>query len=714
MANTENIEAKLCAYVDGELDSDGRAEIERHLVANPSHRRLLEELVRGRALLRALPREDAPEDLIDDIQSQLERSVLISQPVDDEAAAVAGRINRWPHRLAAAAILLLAVGLAAVIVYVLPRTRDAEFAVTMTGEGGKAAAPGRGDVRLERAGDDATDLAERDVVAADRERDREVRVAEAPRGGGIGGGASPDLGDAGALAMKDAGGPGTPPAASVSPDATNVARAGAGAGAGGPLVVPAPSPTGTVIFSETFAKAPGGAAAGGDVRAAQDKLFNDDLARQLKQSPGGLKDNAMFVVVSTNDAAATKDQVASYLIERNILAAPSITWQPVSEPMPGPLDITASQEALMSRQNRTQVQMKGAPGAGAVEQPDQQLGQQQQQVNAAEAVESQPSDETAKTKLAAKAQPDPAAAAGGTRGAAAATTLPAEPARAEAKALAGQQIAPPAPTAPASEYGGMAPPQQQAQQAFPGEAQQETPSQVLYARGYADGKELIVARGMTRQQAVELQSTLTKQRNVQRAAVYGQTPGVAEPYAAPGGVFNTESEERMKREVSGGEAPSTSLPVAPADEPFPFGPTTSSTTRPSPETKIVVDGGATQPAERQLADAMAATKPAAAPGGGPFTLARAGDEDDDDERVDVVIVVHDEAATGVADEVVPGAPPAAPLANEEAQMTTVPGGEVHHDRTLPDPDPDAAAAAAAPPPAATQPAGVNAKPAERP
>ena len=41
MANTEQIEAKLCAYVDGELDAAGRAEIEQHLAANPQHRALV-------------------------------------------------------------------------------------------------------------------------------------------------------------------------------------------------------------------------------------------------------------------------------------------------------------------------------------------------------------------------------------------------------------------------------------------------------------------------------------------------------------------------------------------------------------------------------------------------------------------------------------------------------------------------------------------------
>src|SRR4051812_25764016 len=116
MANTENIEAKLCAYVDGELDAAGRAEIEAHLAANPQHRQLLEELTRQRELLRDLPREKAPDDLSESLQAQLERSVLLGS----QQSAVAGKISHWPQFMALAAVLVLAIGLAAVIYMVLP------------------------------------------------------------------------------------------------------------------------------------------------------------------------------------------------------------------------------------------------------------------------------------------------------------------------------------------------------------------------------------------------------------------------------------------------------------------------------------------------------------------------------------------------------------------------------------------------------------------
>src|SRR6476619_1085515 len=94
MANTENIEAKLCAYVDGELDPAGRAEIEAHLASNPQHRQLMDELMKQRDLLRDLPRERAPEDLFESMQNQLERSVLLDGAAPQHGG-VAGRINHW-------------------------------------------------------------------------------------------------------------------------------------------------------------------------------------------------------------------------------------------------------------------------------------------------------------------------------------------------------------------------------------------------------------------------------------------------------------------------------------------------------------------------------------------------------------------------------------------------------------------------------------------
>ena len=77
-SNTENIEAKLCAYVDGDLDEQGKLEIEKHLQANPQHRLLLEELKQTKDMMQALPREVAPPELAERLYERFVERVRAS------------------------------------------------------------------------------------------------------------------------------------------------------------------------------------------------------------------------------------------------------------------------------------------------------------------------------------------------------------------------------------------------------------------------------------------------------------------------------------------------------------------------------------------------------------------------------------------------------------------------------------------------------------
>ena len=125
--NQEIIEAKLCAFIDGELDAEGRAEIEKHLEANPQHRRLLESLKATRDLVRWLPRESAPPELAETLNGQLERSVLL----DYDGDSLRPRI--FPRIFAAAAIIVLTAGLAAAVYFALPKShRNATQIATNT------------------------------------------------------------------------------------------------------------------------------------------------------------------------------------------------------------------------------------------------------------------------------------------------------------------------------------------------------------------------------------------------------------------------------------------------------------------------------------------------------------------------------------------------------------------------------------------------------
>jgi anti-sigma factor RsiW len=113
----EHIESRLAAYIEGELPDADRAEIEKYLVANPSHRQLIDELKRQKGVIASLPRESAPVEILDHLQSHLERQALLDN-VEDGADSM--RINRWPQWTAVAAMLLLTVGLGALVFSVLP------------------------------------------------------------------------------------------------------------------------------------------------------------------------------------------------------------------------------------------------------------------------------------------------------------------------------------------------------------------------------------------------------------------------------------------------------------------------------------------------------------------------------------------------------------------------------------------------------------------
>ncbi|HWA51070.1 MAG TPA: zf-HC2 domain-containing protein, partial [Dongiaceae bacterium] len=123
MAKTEDIEARLAAYVDGDIDDAARAEIEKHLAGNAQHRQLIAELMQQRDILRGLPREAAPQEVAEAVNSQLERAVLLGD-IDAEADAASMRIGRWPQIRAIAAVLLFTASLAAVIYYLLPSANE--------------------------------------------------------------------------------------------------------------------------------------------------------------------------------------------------------------------------------------------------------------------------------------------------------------------------------------------------------------------------------------------------------------------------------------------------------------------------------------------------------------------------------------------------------------------------------------------------------------
>jgi anti-sigma factor RsiW len=117
MASSQDIEARLCAYIDGTLDAEQRAEIERHFQAYPQHRQMIQDLIRMRGLVSNLPRARTPADLGEGLQGQLERSMLLGDgDFSHEPRLRSGHVARWA---AAAAVLVLSAGLGSVLYLML-------------------------------------------------------------------------------------------------------------------------------------------------------------------------------------------------------------------------------------------------------------------------------------------------------------------------------------------------------------------------------------------------------------------------------------------------------------------------------------------------------------------------------------------------------------------------------------------------------------------
>jgi len=122
----ENIEAMLCAYVEGDLDAAGKSRIEKHLQDNPQHKKLLDELVSMRELVRALPRAEAPIDLEESLRQKVERSMLLEGSV--AAAPQRQRMDWWPQFFTIAAIFLLFASLCFILCKtLLPTLKPAVF-----------------------------------------------------------------------------------------------------------------------------------------------------------------------------------------------------------------------------------------------------------------------------------------------------------------------------------------------------------------------------------------------------------------------------------------------------------------------------------------------------------------------------------------------------------------------------------------------------------
>ena len=103
-ADFDNLTADLSAYLDGELDSSRRAEVEALLERSAEARRTLADLRRVASGLREMPRASAPDDLVASILS--ESGVAQRVQRERRSSEVYLRIMRF-SRLSVAALFFM-------------------------------------------------------------------------------------------------------------------------------------------------------------------------------------------------------------------------------------------------------------------------------------------------------------------------------------------------------------------------------------------------------------------------------------------------------------------------------------------------------------------------------------------------------------------------------------------------------------------------------
>lgn len=298
MAENENIEARLCSYVEGDLDAQDRAEIEKYLLANPQYRVLIEQLARTRGLLQGLPRAAAPAELLERLSSHLERSALLGA---GEPSHTHLPPNRFPYVAAWAAVLVLATGLGLVIWRVLPSNKiQPELALLKS-------APPPIAVTQPISGDF------KPLALADGEKEFAAAPATAP--------AAPLAAPTDVSRAASAVVPATAPAAPAIAEATDAAVLTGAAPAGAvPTSLPPTTLPQTAVADQVASAPVAGEAKTGNFAAGAVALEPSNMNFTGGAVSGGIVSGDarqvgqnVYVTLHSNDARATGTQVAQYL-----------------------------------------------------------------------------------------------------------------------------------------------------------------------------------------------------------------------------------------------------------------------------------------------------------------------------------------------------------------------------------------------------------------
>ncbi len=107
----------MTLYLDGEASVRQQTELKRMMLHDPSIADRLNALQKQQRLLNALPVETAPENLMDDIRTAMERNLILGDSEQTTEAASGSSHLMMRRLLTAAAMLLIPLGLLSAVVY---------------------------------------------------------------------------------------------------------------------------------------------------------------------------------------------------------------------------------------------------------------------------------------------------------------------------------------------------------------------------------------------------------------------------------------------------------------------------------------------------------------------------------------------------------------------------------------------------------------------
>ncbi len=116
MKANPNIDELLCSFVDGELPARQQTEVQRLVARDPEVGRRLRQLQNCRTLVSALPRAEAPGELLEQIKLAVERKTLLAEQTTS-GVSTAGVIHLMARRFLAAAAMIALLGVLGFVVY---------------------------------------------------------------------------------------------------------------------------------------------------------------------------------------------------------------------------------------------------------------------------------------------------------------------------------------------------------------------------------------------------------------------------------------------------------------------------------------------------------------------------------------------------------------------------------------------------------------------